>query len=117
MSFLDDIAADVHEALAGDFRDGHLIVPGVRVSDGRGGFTTGPATEHPVKVLVDDYSDLRRAAGDLPANDRKLLVLGGSLPAGIIPATGQSVRAEGRVWSVVAVSRDPAAAVWTLQAR
>lgn len=115
MSFLDDIAEEIHDALAADFRDATLKVPGAATSDGQGGFTYGSPTEHACKAIVDQYSAFRRQADGIPANDRRIIVLGHGLT--VDPKPGHTITAEGRDWSVIDVSRDPAGASWELQGR
>lgn len=115
MSILDDLPDAIAEALDDVFRDAVLLVPGAQVTDGQGGYTSGPPTEHPCKALVDDYSDMRRSSRGIPANDRKIIILAATLT--VSPALGQSIRAEGRDWSIIALSRDPAAATWEVQGR
>lgn len=115
MSILDDLPDVIAEALDDVFRAAVLLVPGEQVSDGQGGYTSGPPTEHPCKALVDDYSDMRRSALGIPANDRKIIILAATLT--VSPAVGHTLRAEGRDWQIVSLSRDPAAATWEVQGR
>lgn len=118
MGILDRIPAIVNGALGTlVFSDGTLKVPGTATSDGQGGFIPGTPTEKACKVLVDDFSDYRRQTLGIPANDRKIIVLAASIADDAVPAVGYTITAAGRDWSVVAVSRDPAAATYELQAR
>lgn len=114
MSFLDDIAPAVFDALALDFRPATLEVETGRAPDGRGGFE--PAfTAQPCRAIVDDYSLARRAMVGIPADDRAITVLGHGLTTP--PAPGGRITIEGRPWLIVSVSRDPAAATYELQVR
>lgn len=115
MSILDDLPGEIAEALDDVFRDAELIVPGGRVSDGQGGWINTQAARYPCKALVDDYSDYRRLASGIPANDRKIIVLAHGLP--VEPKVGQKINAEGRDWQIIGLGRDPAAATFELQAR
>lgn len=115
MSILDDLPREIAEALDDVFRPAALLVPGERVSDGQGGSKPGPPVEHPCKALVDDYSDFRRSALGIPAKDRKIIILAATVD--VAPAVGQAIRAEGRDWQIISLSRDPAAATWECQAR
>lgn len=117
MSLLDALPGVFAAALTPLFRDGVLKVPGVAISDGQGGWTPGAPVPKACKVLVEDYSDYRRQAVGIPANDRKIIVLANSIADGAVPAAGYTITAEGRDWSVVSVARDPAAATYELQAR
>lgn len=124
MSILDGVATDVLADFGDDFGEGVLIVPGERVSDGQGGWKTTSETAHPCKALLTDYSDYRRLTLGIPATDRQVLVLGASLPAGVIPANGHRITAPDpakglapATFDVIAKSGDPAAALYKLQAR
>lgn len=124
MSILTGLAAEALEDFSDDFEDGTLTVPGQKVSDGQGGFTTSQPAAHGCKALVTDYNDYRRQSLGIPANDRQVLVLGASLPAGIIPLKGHKITAPDpsaggalKTFDVIAKSGDPASAVYRLQAR
>lgn len=118
MGILDRIPAIVNGALGSlVFSDATLKVLGSATSDGQGGVTTGSPTERSCKAMVDDYSDYRRQALGIPANDRKIIVLAASVASGTGPAVGDTINAEGRDWLIVSVSRDPASATYELQAR
>lgn len=87
-------------------------------SDGRGGRTVTESA-HVCRGLVTAYSDSVRLAsrGAIATRDRKAIILGASLPAGIIPAEGDKLTIGGAAWTVIAVSRDPSATVYSLQLR
>lgn len=124
MSIITGLQAEAYEDFAEDFEDGVLIVPGAQVSDGQGGYVSGPPTSHHCKALVADYDVYRRASLGIPGSDRLVLVLGGSLPAGIIPAKGHKITAPDpakglapSTFDVISKTGDPAAALYELQAR
>lgn len=117
MSLLDALPGVFGAAFAPLFRDAALITSGPRLSDGQGGFTSPSSTSTPCKALVDDYSDMRRAAAGIPESDRKIIVLGATLPSGVVPASGCRLHVDGRDWTVVGVTRDPAGATYELQGR
>lgn len=124
MSIVTGLQAEAYEDFAEDFEDGTLIVPGPQVSDGQGGYISGPPTSYPCKALMTDYSDFRRASLGIPGTDRLVLVLGGSLPAGVIPAKGHKITAPDpakglapSTFEVIAKTGDPAAALYELQGR
>lgn len=118
MSILDRVPGIVNGAM-GElvFRAATLKVPGTPTGDGQGGWLPGTPTSRACKALVDDYSDYRRQALGIPANDRKIIVLAASIAAGAVPAVGHTINAEGRDWLIVAMARDPALATYELQAR
>jgi len=100
-----------------------LSVPGVPTSDGQGGWIPGEPVQHPCKALVTDPSDYRRIALGIPATDRLVLVLGASLPAGVIPGAGHQITAPDPLqglalttFDVIAKTGDPAGALCKLQA-
>lgn len=124
MSIVTGVAQEALEDFGGDFEGGSLIVPGAPSPDGQGGFTNGPSAIYQCLVLVTDYSDYRRQALGIPATDRQVLVLGASLPAGIIPDKGHKVTAPDpakglamTTFDVIAKTGDPAGALYKLQAR
>ena len=125
MSMLDGLAEEALEDFGDDFRDGVLSIPGERGSDGQGGqIDLLPPTVHPCKALVTDYSDYRRLTLGIPGADRQILVLGASLPAGVVPAKGHSITAPDpsnggvpRSFEIIAKAGDSASAVYRLQGR
>lgn len=124
MSIVTGVADEAYEDFAEDFEDGTLTVPAGRVSDNQGGWINTDPQEHPCKALVTDYSDFRRASLGIPGTDRLVLVLGGSLPAGVIPAKGHKITAPdpakglaSSTFEVIAKTGDPAAALYELQGR
>lgn len=124
MSIITGEAEAAYEDFAEDFEDGVLKVPGGWDSDGQGGQIPQDLVSHPCKALVADYSDYRRISLGIPATDRQVLVLGGSLPAGVIPAKGHKITAPDpsnggamRTFDVIAKTGDPASALYKLQAR
>ena len=125
MSIITGEAKAAYEDFAEDFEDGGLTVPGGDpTSDGEGGWIPGAPVTHVCKALVTDYSDYRRISLGIPATDRQVLVLGGSLPAGVVPAKGHKITAPDpsnggamRTFDVIAKTGDPASALYKLQAR
>lgn len=124
MSIITGVAQEAYDDFAEDFEDGTLTVPGSRVSDGQGGWTDGDPVLHPCKVLLTDPSDYRRIALGIPATDRLALVLGASLPSGVIPGAGHKITAPDplqglalKTFDVIGKTSDPAGALYRLQAR
>lgn len=124
MSIITGVAQEALEDFGGDFEGGSLIVPGSPSPDGQGGFTNEASTVYQCLVLVTDYSDYRRQALGIPATDRQVLVLGASLPSGIIPDKGHKITAPDpakglamATFDVIAKTGDPAGALYKLQAR
>ena len=102
---------------AGVMEDGEITRPGVRVADGRGGFTAGAGVDYPCKLLIADYSDVLRslANGAIGIRDRRAIVIADELS--ITPTVSDLVSALGETWAVIAVKRDPASAAYELQIR
>lgn len=117
MSILDDLPSEIAEALDDVFRSATLKIPGEGTGDGQGGTITGDPTTYSCRALVDDFSDFRRSALGIPGTDRRIILLAATLPSGVRPAVGHAITAEGRDWSIVAVTRDPAAATYEIQGR
>ena len=124
MSIITGEAEAAYEDFAEDFEDGVLTVPGERTSDGQGGWIPSNPTSHACKALITDYSDYRRISLGIPATDRQVLVLGQSLPTGIVPAKGHQITAPDPstggamlTFEVIAKTGDPASALYKLQAR
>lgn len=124
MSILTGVAAEALVDFGDDFEDGTLSIPGSGTTDGQGGFTTASPATHACKALVTNWRDFRRQALGIPATDRLVLVLGASLPAGIIPLKGHKITAPdpakglaAATFDVIEVFGDPAAALYKLQAR
>lgn len=117
MSILDDLPGEIAEALDDVFRSATLKTPGTPTSDGQGGWIPGSPTSKTCKALVEDYSDFRRHALGIPATDRKIIVLAASIQDGAEPKPGNAINIESRDWSIIAVSRDPAAATYEVQGR
>ena len=75
-------------------------------------FTT---VDYSCQGLRDSYTALDRAGGNILESDVKVLILAPTLA--IEPVPGDSVTIDGKTYSVVTVSTDPAGALWEVQAR
>lgn len=85
-----------------------------KASDGQGGFTMTYATPVAGKGVITDFSDFARAQG-IPATDRSILIIQGSLAA--TPKRGDRVTILGQTYDIINVKQDPGEATWELQAR
>lgn len=74
-------------------------------------------TPHACRGILDSYRDGQYDDTIIKRGDRKALILGDSLPTGVIPQPSDKLVAEGREYNVVGVDRDPDAATYTLQVR
>ena len=114
-----DIAKEINDAMG----SGLLAATLVSVTPGTptpGSLTSGsnPTTvSSSCRAVMEDYLD-REVDGTLVVvGDRKVLILGASLPSGVIPEPGDRVTIESSTFDVIRVMRDPAAASYTCQAR
>ena len=67
------------------------------------------------KGFVDDYKARQIDGMTIQQGDRKVTILGASLPAGVVPKPSDSTIIEGETKVVVNVIRDPASAVYECQ--
>lgn len=111
------LAAMIHSAMRGLFIDATLTrttltgaTEGWNPSTG-----TSSTTAYACKAIVEAYTEREREAELIQANDRRVLVLAGSLA--VTPQTSDSITVRGATYEIVAVETDPAEAVWVLQAR
>lgn len=116
-----NIAGAIFDAMGSDMLPATLT----RVTGGTrnpASLTGGPvvdetATDYACRGFVESYT-AREIDGTLVRDsDRKVILLGGSLPDDIDPRPGDRVNIEGETWKVVRVERDPAGATFTCQAR
>lgn len=114
-----DIAGILKSAMA----SGLLPVKLTRLQNGArtaGDLTAGPAVSRKTyncRGVATEYA-LSQFDGDLvQKGDRKVLILGATLPANVVPQTGDLVAIEGVESQVVDVRRDPATATYECQVR
>lgn len=93
------------------------IVPGSRdATDPTAG--TSPVTRpFYCKGILDSYRASQIDETIVKQGDRIAMILGDSLPMGVVPEPNDKVEAEGRKFTVVAVERDPDAATYSCQVR
>lgn len=115
-----DIAQIIHQAVSNNVLKGKLkqYKDGARVA---GELTDG---NHPTgktynfRGILDEFSQDEIDGQRILASDRKLLIIGNSLPRGIVPGGGDDAEMEGTPYKVVTlIARDPAAATYVLQVR
>lgn len=70
---------------------------------------------HECRGWVDDYSAFERSGTLIEANDRKIFVVASSLA--IEPTPADTVTVDGKVFSIITVTIDPAGAAWIIQGR
>lgn len=76
-------------------------------------------TTYPHKGFIDAYDDKWVNGTTVKVTDRKIVILGASLPAGVEPEPGDKILAEGTSWTIVkeGVKRDPAGATYECQSK
>ena len=116
-----DIAGLINQNLGGLVFD--LTLTKVESSNRRGNLTEGTSpteTTYTVKGFVDSYTDRQLQSTNVQKGDRKISVLGGSLPSGIVPEPNDKLTDEaGNQFTIVedGVMRDPAGALYECQCR
>lgn len=117
MGILDTLPATVAAALDGLMSAATIIKQAARVPDGRGGATRADGDEVPCRAIVTEFSTFAKlaAAGVITERDRQAIIMAASLAGS--PAVGDSLVIGGERLEVMDVSRDPAAATWTLRVR
>lgn len=116
MSILDGLPDIINSALSDVFRDATLTRITNGASDGRGGYTETTTTDA-CKALVTDYTSYQRGSLGIPTNERKVLVLAATLESGMAPRPGDRITIQGRAWSVIEVSSDPANATYECRSK
>ncbi len=120
---LGSLAKQINAGMKGLFLDAVLsrVAPGSGPSYDPG---QGAEADYPCKAIFDSWSAGSIAGGLVASNDRKVLILAQSLPAGVAPMEGDRIALRGLTLRIVteggslpAVSTDPAEAVWTVRAR
>lgn len=119
--FGEDIAGKLYQGLRDKVFDIILtkIEPGTRTPGSLTGGTNPTETDHTVKGFVDEYQDKHIDGTLIKRGDRKVIILGGSLPSGTVPEPSDQLTAEGETRTIVenGVKRDPAGATYICQVR
>lgn len=74
-------------------------------------------TLHKMQGFVETYSELLIAAGAVQADDVKIVVLKPTIPAEITIELTDIVQAQGKSYTILGISEDPAGATVELRAR
>lgn len=114
-----DIAKEIAKGMATGLPKCTLekLLPGQRTA---GDIAAGPSIstkKFPCRGIVQDF-DLKAFEGTtVQKGDRQVLILGATLPNGIVPQLNDFIIAENVRSEIVNVTRDPAAATYLLHAR
>jgi hypothetical protein len=117
-----DIAGIVESAIsaAGGLLPATLIVvtPGTRTPGSVSAGTNPTSTDYACKGLVSDYAVGQIDNTLVQQGDRKVLLIARSIGGGAVePKPSDRVTIESRTYTVIAVTRDAAAAAYHLQVR
>jgi len=92
--------------------------PGTRTTGDPAGGTNASEAPASGQGIIEDYEDSQIDGTIVRKGDRRVLIMGDSLPSGVMPQLNDSVEIEGVTYKVVGVpARDPAAATYTCQVR
>ena len=74
---------------------------------------------HSCKGFIDVFDDGMINGTTIKFSDRKIIILGGTLDAGVVPTSGDKIIAEGQTFTITegGVRRDPAAATYECHSR
>jgi hypothetical protein len=93
------------------------VTPGTRTPGNISGGTNPTTASYAARGFVADYTAFELANTLIQASDRKISLLGATIASGAIPAADDMVTIDGATYRIMRVKRDPAAAVYELQAR
>lgn len=111
-----DIAATVARAMGGGLLPVTLtkVSPGSRTSGQLAAGTNPTEAQHSCRGMKDTLRSIR-ADSIVEDATAVVLILGGTLPAGVVPTVNDKVLVEGNIHTILKVDRDPAAATYTCQ--
>lgn len=74
---------------------------------------------HTCKGFIDVFDDGMINGTTIKFSDRKIVILGGTLPVGVVPTSGDMIVAEGQTFTITegGVRRDPAGATYECHSR
>ena len=93
------------------------VTPGTRTAGSLTAGTNSTSVDHDCRGFIDDYDASQIDGTLIKMDDHKVTIIGGTLPAGVIPVQNDHVFIEGTTYEIIRVKRDPAAATYTCQAR
>lgn len=113
-----DVAKEVAKGMASGLLPVTLTVvtPGTRGTPITAG-TNPTRVGYPCRGLVEDYSEGQIDGEFVLQGDRRVMILGGTLPDGVVPKGGDEVTIQNRTYGIVRVGTDPANAVYSCQSR
>ena len=115
-----DIAKELNDALGPGFPDATLVVRTLGAEDPTDLSGGRPITDtpHACKAILENFSQQRFQSGVIREGNRVVLILGDSLPSGVVPKSEDRVIAEGETLHLTGpVIRDPAGATYICEVR
>ena len=117
--FKADIAGEIYKGFKGLVFDITLtkVTPGVRTPGSLTSGTNPVETDYIAEGFTDDYEDYQIDGTIIQRGDRKVVILGASLPSGVIPTPNDKTTAEAVERTIINVDRDSAGATYLCQVR
>lgn len=114
-----DLAGIVNEALGPLVFDQTLIVVTSSRDPANSSKTIKVETPHKCKGFIDFFADRLIDGSAIKYTDRKIIILGATIPQDVEPNGGDKIIAEGRTYTITenGVRRDPAGATYECHSR
>lgn len=116
-----DIQTIIADNLGPDLLPTQLIkrTPGERTSTALASGTNPQESTFSCRGFIEEYKNSQIDGTQVRKGDRKVLILGGTLPTGIVPESNDRIVIEGETLVIVrdGVTRDPAEATYVCQSR
>lgn len=115
-----DIAKEIAKGMGAGLLPVTLIkvVPGSRDNTSMTAGNSPSTRRYPCRGILEDYKASEFDGTEVVRGDQKVLILGGTLPLGIVPEPNDKITIEGRTRTVASIpSRDPAGATYLCQVR
>jgi hypothetical protein len=110
-----DIAGEIAKAFSGQLLSGTLTktIPGTRTPGNLTGGNNPTSVPYSFEGFIENKTEVRKGGTLVSSGGKMVSILGGSLPAGIVPASADEVTIEGTTYKILAIEgRDPAAALY-----
>lgn len=114
-----DIAKEIAKGMASGLPKCTLVkvLPGQRTAGDLAAGLSVSTKKFPCRGIVQDFELKAFEGTTVQKGDRQVLILGGTLPTGIVPQLNDFIVAENVQSEIINVSRDPAAATYLLHVR
>jgi hypothetical protein len=113
-----DIAGEVKKATASGLPSVVLLrsIPGARGSDLSAG-NNPSKRRYPCRGFREDFAASQFDGEIVKRGDHKILIIGDTLPSGVVPDVVDQIVSENATLTIVSVKRDPAAATYVCHVR